>query len=117
MAFPSVYNFSYYRGDTFEFVARPKSPNGETFPLDGFTAIFTIANQRGASATQYTASATINTELDIVTCTINPSTGRSLTSGSYVYDVEITSTVPDPDIIYTLLTGTITVQDDVTGAV
>jgi hypothetical protein len=117
MAFPSVYNFSYYRGDTFQFVARPKSPNGETFALDGFTAIFTIANQRGSTATQYVATATINTSLDIVTCTINPSVGRSLTSGSYVYDVQITNTTPDPDLIYTLLTGTITVQDDVTGAV
>jgi hypothetical protein len=117
MAFPSVYNFSYYRGDTFEFVARPKSANGETFPLDGFTAIFTIANQRGSAATQYSASAVVNAELDIVTCTINPSVGRSLTSGSYVYDVQITNTTPEPDVIYTLLTGTITVQDDVTGAV
>jgi hypothetical protein len=117
MAFPSVYNFSYYRGDTFEFVARPKSPNGETFPLDGFTAIFTIANQRGSGATQYAAAATINTSLDIVTCTINPAVGRSLSSGSYVYDVQVTNTTPDPDLIYTLLTGTITVQDDITGAV
>lgn len=117
MAFPSIYNFSYYRGDTYEFVARPKSPNGETFSLDSFSAIFTIANQRGSSATQYVAVATINTETDVITCTITPPVGRSLVTGSYVYDVQITNENTNPHTIYTLLTGNITVQDDVTGAV
>jgi len=117
MAFPSTYNFSYYRGDTFQFVARPKAANGATFSLDSFSAIFTIANQRGSTGTQYSAEATIDTLTDIVTCTIHPSVGRSLNVGSYVYDVQITSTETSPDTIYTLLTGTITVEDDITGAV
>ena len=117
MAFPSVYNFSYYRGDTYELIARPKSPNGESFPLDSFDAVFTIANQRGSNATQYSALAVVNTETDIITCTITPSVGRSLVAGSYVYDVEITNETTNPHTIYTILTGSITVQDDITGAV
>lgn len=116
MAFPSTYNFSYYRGDTLQFVARPKAANGSTFSLDGFTAIFTIANQRGSLGTQYSAEATIDTLTDIVTCTIHPSVGRSLEVGTYVYDVEVRTDETSPETIYTLLTGNITVEDDITGA-
>jgi hypothetical protein len=31
MAFPGSYNFNYYRGDTAEFVIRPKTANGSAF--------------------------------------------------------------------------------------
>jgi hypothetical protein len=114
MAFPGTYNFSYYRGDTFQFVARPKNSNdNSSFALNGFSGIFTIANQRGAVATQYEADVVINTTTNIVTCTISPSVGRSLSAGTYVYDVQIDNGIQ----VYTLLTGSITVVDDVTGAV
>jgi hypothetical protein len=43
-----------------------------------------------------------------------PGVGRQLNPGTYVYDVQITSGAA---VIYTLLTGTITVTDDITGAV
>jgi hypothetical protein len=120
MAFPGTYNFSYYRGDTFEFVISPKSANGTTFSLDSFTgsgsaANFKIATVRGsAGSPQKTASAVVNSTLDTVTCTITPTVGRQLTAGSYVYDVEIISTT---GIIHTLVTGTINVTDDISGAV
>jgi hypothetical protein len=119
MAFPGTYNFSYYRGDTFEFVISPKSANGTVFPLDSFTgagseANFTIANVRGAAGTQTIASAVVDDVLDTVTCTISPTVGRDLTPGAYVYDVEIIST---SGITHTLVTGTITVTDDISGAV
>ena len=114
MAFPATYNFNYYRGDTAQFVARPKSANGSTFALDGFTAQFFIADKRGSTGTQYEADAVIDTATDIVTCTISPATGRSLTPGTYVYDVQVSS---NSETIYTLLTGSITVTDDITGAV
>lgn len=114
MAFPSTYNFNYYRGDTTEFVARPKNANdGSSFNLADYDASFTIANQRGALATQYAADAVVNETTDIVTCTITPTVGRELAEGTYVYDVQIDNGVQ----IYTLLTGTITVTDDITGAV
>jgi hypothetical protein len=119
MAFPGTYNFNYYRGDTAEFVIRPKSNsnNNEAFDLTGYTAIFTIANTRGPSAT-FTdeAIAVVNDVTNIITCTIDPSLGRNLAAGTYVYDVQITNETPEPDIIFTLLTGTITVTNDITGA-
>ena len=91
MAFPGSYNFNYYRGDTAQFVIRPKTANGETFDLAGYSAAFTIANQSGPSGTQTAAVAVVNTTTDIVTCTITPAIGRTLSAGSYVYDVQITN--------------------------
>lgn len=114
MAFPSTYDFNYYRGDTAQFVARPKNANdGSSFELTDYDASFTIADQRGAEGTQYDADAVVNETTDIVTCTISPTVGRQLAAGTYVYDVQIDNGVE----IYTLLTGTITVTDDITGAV
>jgi hypothetical protein len=118
MAFPGTYNFSYYRGDTAQFVVRPKNANGTAFDLGGYNAAtgadFVIANRRGSTGTQYEALAVIDTVNDLVTCTILPSVGRTLVPGTYVYDIQISSSAT---VIYTLLTGTITVTDDVTGAV
>jgi hypothetical protein len=122
MAFPSTYNFNYYRGDTAQFVVRPKNANdGSSFDLTNYSAIFTIATARGSGATRYSdaqgVTAVVNTTTDIVTCTITPTGGRNLAAGTYVYDVQITDVAPNPDVIFTLLTGTITVTDDIAGAV
>ena len=117
MAFPGTYNFSYYRGDTYQFVIRPKNANGTTFALDSYTTspAFTIANRRGSTGTQISATATVDTANDIITCTITGATGRGLVGGStYVYDVQINN---GAGIIFTLLTGSITVTNDITGAV
>ena len=113
MAFPGSYNFSYYRGDTSQFVIRPQTANGSAFDLAGYTAAFTVATGRGSSGTQTAATAVVNATTDIVTCTITPTVGRTLIAGTYVYDVQITNGVQ----IYTLLNGTISVTDDITGAV
>ena len=117
MAYPGIYNFTYYRGDTAEFVIRPKTANGSAYNLTDYTGTFTIANRRGSTGTQYVATAVVDDVTNIITCTITPSVGRTLGSGTYVYDVEITNAIPNPDIILTVLTGSITVIDDVTGAV
>jgi hypothetical protein len=117
MAFPGTYNFSYYRGDTYQFVIRPKNANGSTFDLDAYAgnADFTIANRRGSTGTQISATATVDTANDIITCTITGATGRGLVAGTtYVYDVQIDN---GAGVIFTLLTGSITVTDDITGAV
>ena len=114
MAFPGTYNFNYYRGDTFQFIVRPKDAAGDQFDLTGYSAIFTIANQRGPGATQYAGTTVVNTVDDIVTCTISATTGRNLVpTTSWVYDVQITSGTT----IYTILTGNITSTNDITGAV
>jgi hypothetical protein len=117
MAFPGTYNFSYYRGDTYQFVIRPKNANGSTFDLDAYAgnADFTIANRRGSTGTQISATATVDTANDIITCTITGATGRGLVAGTtYVYDVQIDN---GAGVIFTLLTGSIAVTDDITGAV
>lgn len=121
MAFPGTYNFNYYRGDTFEFIIRPKDANGDVFQLDGFdVATFTIANQRGPGTqanprVAYSASAVINTVEDFITCTITPTVGRDLAPTTlWYYDVQIEDA--NQTNIFTLLTGTITPTDDVTGA-
>jgi hypothetical protein len=114
MAFPGTYNFNYYRGDTFNFALTPKDSTGVTFPLTGYTAIFKIANARGAGATQYSGDTSIDTLTNKITCTIPSSLRNSLTGGNtYVYDVQISTGA----VIYTLLTGTISVTDDIAGAV
>jgi hypothetical protein len=114
MAFPGSYNFNYYRGDTAEFVIRPKTANGSAFDLTGYTAEFFIANKRGSTGTQYEAQALVSGVADTVTCTILPGVGRDLIPGNYVYDVQITT---GASTIFTILTGSITVTDDITGAV
>lgn len=115
MAFPGTFNFNYYRGDTFEFIIRPKDGNGNEFPLTDYDAEFTVADIRGPNATeQYAGQAVVNTVNNIITCSIDPTTGRSLRPGQiWLYDVEIT----DGSSIFTLLNGSITVTDDITGAI
>ena len=113
MAFPGTYNFSYYRGDTNQFIVRPKNAtDGSSFDLSGYTAAFVVATARGSAGTKYPMTAVVNGTTDIVTCTILPASGRDLAPGSFVYDVQITNGVQ----IYTLLTGTISVTDDITGS-
>jgi hypothetical protein len=114
MAFPSTYNFNYYRGDTAQFVVRPKNSNdSSSFNLAGYSGLFTIANQRGSAGVQVEADAVVDSVTDVVTCTITPSVGRELDAGTYVYDIQI----DNDSQIFTLLTGTITVTDDIAGAV
>lgn len=114
MSFPGTFNINYYKGDTLEFVIRPKNANNSNFDLTGYTADFFIASSRGDSPTfRVEAQATVSATSDTVTCTILPGVGGTLEAGTYVYDVEITS---GPTTVYTLLTGNITVTEQVTGA-
>jgi hypothetical protein len=114
MAFPGTYNFNYYRGDTFEFLVKPKDASGNPFDLSGYSGAFTIANLRGSAATQvYEGTAVVNTIDNLVTCTITSGIGRNLLPvTSWVYDVQVTNDIST----YTLLSGSITVTDDITGA-
>jgi hypothetical protein len=116
MAYPGTYNINYYQGDTYEFKIYPKNSIGAVFNLsDGFSVQFFIATARGAGSTQFECQATIG-EDSVITCRIPPGVGRSLTAGiSYVYDVEVKK--PADSLIYTLLTGTVSVVADITGAV
>ena len=125
MAFPGTYNFDYYRGDTFQFAIVPKNSSGATFQLDAYSAagaVFTISTSRGDNPTTSIdnvsdaskLAAIINTTTDTIACVIKPDARTVLVGGAtYYYDVEIFNSA---SLRYTLLTGEITVTDDVTGA-
>ena len=114
MAFPGTFNFSYYKGDTNQFVIRPKTSNGGAFDLTGYSADFFIASSRGNNPSfRVEAQAVVSAVNDTVTCTILPGVGGTLSAGTFVYDVEIQS---GGALVFTLLTGTITVTEQVTGA-
>lgn len=119
MAFPGTYNISYYKGDTLEFKIYPKDASGAAFDLTGFgNAKFTIATARGPEATQILAIASISDDLSHVACVIAPTTETAQLDPAvqYVYDVEITKPGSPYALVYTLLTGTVSVTDQVSGA-
>ena len=114
MAFPGTYNFNYYKGDTNQFVINPKTSNGGAFDLSGYSAEYFIATSRGDNPTyRVEAQAVVDTVNDTVTCTILPGVGGTLDAGTYVYDIQIQN---GASLVFTLLTGTITVTEQVTGA-
>ena len=122
MAFPGTYNFNYYAGDTFEFFIYPKNSTGGVFDdLSDYTPLFVVAESRGASASVIdslditSASATVQ-DGDHVSCMILPDGGRQLVDPTYLYDVQIENTNVESSSygkIFTLLTGTISVTQDV----
>jgi hypothetical protein len=144
MAFPATYDFNYYKGDTFEFRIYPKKNDGTVFNLSQYyipsnfantpddvtdsyapydSAQFTVANARGSSATEtYRCFARVSDDNTYVQCAIRPSEGIEFVAGTeYVYDVEVrkpsgAAGSGQYDIVQTLVTGTITVTDQITGA-
>jgi hypothetical protein len=125
MAFPGTYNFSYYAGDTFEFFVYPKNSTGGVFDdLSNYTALFLVAASRGGSASAAvidslddpTEALAVIQDGDHVSCTIKPDGGRKLTAPSYFYDLQIENTSASSSSfgkVFTLLTGTISVTQDV----
>jgi hypothetical protein len=121
MAFPGTYNFNYYKGDTFEFKIYPKNTNGSAFDLTTFNeASFSIATARGAAGVntdRVDALASISLSDNSITCTITPSAGNELDADrDYVYDVEISKGSGTSAVNYTLLTGSVSITDQVSGA-
>ena len=119
MAFPGTLNISYYKGDTYEFRVYPKDASGAAFDLslyDDENIKFSISTARGTTPTieGYAAKSGDNT---YITCAILPANGASMTANTtYVYDIEIARTASPYNYTYTLLTGNISVTDQVTGA-
>lgn len=116
MAFPGTYNIKYYKGDTFEFRIFPKTPAGTPFPLTNYSSVrFSIATARGSS-TIIQGFAEVSDDGQSVNCAITPAVSASLLTQNspYVYDVEIGRDSEPYDFVYTLLTGTITLTEQVT---
>ena len=121
MAFPGTFNISYYKGDTYEFNVYPKDSTGQPFNLTNYSASFTIADKRGPSPDiSFLGYSLIKTDATSINCAILPNEASQLVAGtSYVYDIQISNDDPELPypLTYTLLTGTISVTGDVTGAV
>mgnify|MGYP000533524899 CR=1 FL=1 len=135
MAFPATYDFNYYKGDTFEFRIYPKKNDGTTHLLGAFTvptnfanspdyvldtsapydsAQFTISTVRGSAGTPIKCFAKISDDGTFVQCAIRPADATYLTAGTtYVYDVEITKSSTPYSLVHTVLTGNISVTDQV----
>ena len=120
MAFPSTYNITYYRGDSYEFTISPKNANGVAFDLVNFSGLFTVSTARGTTGTKIAQKAvTVDSNAGTIAVSIDPTTGGALAaSGTYVYDVEIKKNLGGgASSVYTLLTGSLSVTDDITGRV
>jgi hypothetical protein len=95
------------------------APNTFVAGINGTTITLSDATSSQIAGTltfsnQYAATAVVNEVSNVVTCTIPAAIGRYLIGGTaYVYDVQIT----DGTSIYTILNGTITVTNDITGAI
>jgi hypothetical protein len=113
MAFPVIYDFDCYEGDTHTFNVVVKGLNDTNFlalARAGTTYTFSIANERSASASFKTTGYIIATT-DLISCTIS----GSLTPGQYVYSVRQNQPAFGGGLalVYTFVTGTITVKSKV----
>ena len=118
MAFPGTYNFNYYKGDTFEFVIFPKNSDGSAFDMTDFDVAFTISTARGTAGLENRTSSYALVDGNSIICAILPDDSDAwATATSYVYDVEIRRFDPAVDSyekVYTILTGNISVTEQVT---
>lgn len=117
MSFPGTYNISYYYGDTLEFRVYPKNSSGAIFDLASYElARFTIAPTRSsAEDDKISAYATISADKTNILCAIRPEDSENLDPDTdYVYDIEISKSGSPYDIVYTILTGTISITRDIT---
>jgi hypothetical protein len=120
MAFPGTYNINYYKGDTYEFVLFPRDTAGNSLNLEDYTVKFTVSSARGEAgvASQQECYTSKNTEDGSILCVIRPADSADFVAGTtYVYDVEISKTGTSYPVNYTILTGSVSVTEQVTGAV
>lgn len=121
MAFPGELNINYYKGDTYEFSVYPKNADGSSMNLTNYLPRFTIASARGVADNPAITDDYIEVYASIpednpnhIKCAITPAAGNLLDpTKTYYYDVEIRKTQLPYDLIYTLLTGSITLTDQV----
>jgi len=120
LTFPGTYNFSYYKGDTLEFKVFPRDSSGAIFNLEEYSSesspVFTISTSRGLSGLEdrVFAFAEVSADNSHLLCVIRPEDGELLKAGTtYVYDIEINKESEPYPIVYTILTGNISITDQV----
>lgn len=131
MAFPGTFDIKYYKGDTYQFRIYPKDTAGNAFDLSDYrydhdgdpltlkfdTATFAFSESRGSGLGYHKCLAQISDNAQYVTCTIRPEDASYLDPTKvYVYDVQVTKPGTNYDTVLTLLTGTITITDEVSTA-
>lgn len=120
MAFPSEVNLNYYKGDTYEFNIYPKLSNGTAMDLTNYSVKFYIGETRGSSSNLQECYSSIPQASgqdypNYIRCAIRPADGQTLDpTKTYYYDVEIKKTALPYDYVYTLLTGTVSITEQVT---
>jgi len=121
MAFPGELNINYYKGDTYEFNIYPKLAGGSAMDLTEYTVAFSIAETRGSSTiiecySNIPSDAGTQQFPNHIKCVITPEAGEQLdATKTYYYDVQIKSNQILPyKKIYTILTGTVFVTEEVT---
>lgn len=119
MAFPGELNINYYKGDTYEFNIYPKLAGGSAMDLTDYTVQFKIGEARGTTTLIecYSEIPTLTGGEDFpnyVKCAITPAAGEQLDpTKTYYYDVEVKKASTPYPYVYTLLTGTVSVTDQV----
>lgn len=114
MEIPKIYDIEYYAGDIYQLVLYPKNTDGTQYSLYNHTGLITVSVERGNPATDvFSASAQISASPSRIVMTISPENGILLTGASYFYDLEVINQAV-PDVVYSFLTGEISVQQGVT---
>lgn len=122
MAFPGTYNINYYKGDTLKFRIIPQDNAGNAYNLSPYsnnTVTFAFAESRGGPTEPgyHRCYAIVSETGGYIECTIRPEDSAYLDPDKvYVYDVQISKSGENFPEITTLLTGNITVQDQVSSS-
>jgi len=115
MAFPATH-INYYKGDTYEMLVKPKNSAGSPFIVTDslYSVTFKLAPTRGGvSGETITGQASILSENSVL-ASITPSVSAQLDSTkTYFYDIRILS-LTDPNVVYTLLNGSVAIVEGVT---
>jgi len=115
MSFPANFNIRYYKGDFYQFVIRPKNSAGEPFPISDSThnAFFYASTTRGGQSSN---TITLNASIvsgNVVATILSSDVSKFNQGNNYFYDVSIKK-IADPNEVYTLLTGSLTINPDIT---
>jgi hypothetical protein len=116
LSFPATFNVSYYKGDLYQFVIRPKNSDGSPFDISDEThnVYFYISPQRGEPFGINTLTAQAIISDGNITATILPILGNQLNPAiAYFYDVSIEKKI-NTNELFTLVTGRISVTADIT---
>ena len=110
------YNFEFVAGETFTLQITYKDSSGSIVDLSsGHTVDIDGRSDRDASGTLFsvdssTSAVTLAATSPNITLTLDPSvTGAISAPASGVYDVKVTETTPNPDVVRYILGGKFTV--------